>query len=381
MSAAMEKGLPDELSEYNREGTCAHAVSECRLANWLDASRDPADEKTVDGYTEFFNPEFDEFVRQYVDWVQVKIQEVWAQYGVENTVVLLEQRLHFAQWVPEGFGTGDVVILVPGKVFVIDLKFGQGVYVDGEDNEQLKLYALGAWGTYNALYDFDEVEVWIHQPRKDNVSGETISVHDISGLLTWAQELIVPRAAIAWAAYNGDRREASFSPGTHCNTGFCKARFTCAARARYHLELADRPYALDEPDHLGVEEMEEITVRADPLARWAKDVSRYLLEQADLGKVKLVNFKIVEGRSNRVIMDEIAAAQKLMSNGYAAADIYKPPALSNLTALEAIVGKKHLVEVLGDLLYKPPGAKKLSPVNDVAPAVPPKRQSLEDTYA
>ena len=30
MSAAMEKGLPDELSEYNREGTCAHAVSECR---------------------------------------------------------------------------------------------------------------------------------------------------------------------------------------------------------------------------------------------------------------------------------------------------------------------------------------------------------------
>lgn len=383
MAAAMEKGLADELSEYNREGTCAHAVSEVRLANWLfvDDDHEDIDEKKVaPDYAEFYNQAFSDYVDQYVNFVKAKIEELRAQHGATNVTVLLEQRLSFSKWVPEGFGTGDVVILVPKKVIVIDLKFGAGVFVDGEDNEQLKLYGLGAWSTYDILYDFDEVEVWIHQPRKDNVSGETIDVHDISGLLTWADELIVPRARIAWAAYNGDRSEARFNPGTHCNTGFCKARFSCAARARRNLELTEMPFSLDEPDTLTVDQMEVVTAMNPTFAKWASDVEKYLLKMADLGAVKLKKYRLGYGRSNRTIPDVEGAAFQLMTNGYAASDIYETPQLRGITALEALVGKAKFAELLKDHIKKPDGAKKLVPIGDPAPSAQPKRQSAEEAF-
>jgi Protein of unknown function (DUF2800) len=385
MSAAMEKGRPDDGSDYAREGTCAHGVAEARLDCWLRGANSPDEERgereqSVPDYAEFYNAKFSDYVDQFVGFVKTKVTELRQQHGTKNVTVLLEQRLRFDKWVPEGFGTGDVVIIVPQKIIVVDLKFGAGVFVDGEDNEQLKLYALGAWDTYDILYDFDEVEVWIHQPRKDNVSGETISVHDINGLLAWADELIVPRAKIAWAAYNGDRSEARFNPGTHCNTGFCKARFTCAARARKNLELTEMPFSLDEPDTLTVDQMERVTTLNPTFAKWAKDVESYLLKQADLGAVQLKLYRLGYGRSNRVITDVPAAAQALMKEGFAAKDIFEDPDLRGITALEDLVGKKKLAEVLGELIKKPDGAKKLVPIGDPAPSAQPKRQSAEEAF-
>lgn len=385
MAAAMEKGLSDEVSEFNREGTCAHAVCEARIAYSLDnGGKDLGPEAeallAIPDYDEFFDQEFDEFCDEYVCWVLEKIEALRNQHGAKNVTVMLEQRLRFDRWVPEGFGTGDVVIIVPGRIIVIDLKFGRGVFVDGEDNAQLKLYGLGAWSTYDVLYDFDDVEVWIHQPRKSNVSGEVIDVKEIRGLLTWADEFIKPRAAIAWAAYNGDRTDARFHPGDHCNSGFCKARFNCAARARYQLELGDMPQALDEPDTLTVDQLEEITERADGLAKWAGDVAEFLLKQADLGQVALKKFKLGYGRSNRQITDEAKAASVLILSGFAADDVYKAPALANLGTLEKLVGKTKLATLLKEFIVKPTGAKKLVPIGDAAPAAQPRRQSAEEAF-
>jgi hypothetical protein len=376
MSAAASADIPEEESNYAREGTCAHAVAEHRLRAWLGHEQLLLEDSLPD-YAEFFNAEFDEYVNEYVGWVAAKITELRAQHGEKSVTVLLEQRLRFDKWVPEGFGRGDVVIIVPNKIIVADLKYGAGVYVDGENNSQLRLYGLGAYETYQILYDFEEIEVWIHQPRKQNVSGETINVEDA---LTWADELVRPRAAIAWAAYNGDRTDARYHPGEHCNSGFCPARFTCAARARYQLELGDMPQALDEPDHLTVDQLEAVTDRADGLAKWAKDVAAYLLKQADLGQVKLSRFKLGYGRSNRVITDVPAAAQALMKEGFAAKDIFEDPDLRGITALEDLVGKKKLAELLADHITKPDGAKKLVPIGDPAPSAQPKRQSAEEAF-
>ena len=382
LAPAMEKGLPDELSEFNREGTCAHAVGEFRLAGWLDQFhlQDFTTESQVPDYDEFFDEAFDDYVQEYVDFVIGKVAELREQHGEANVVVLLEQRLDFSKWVPEGFGTGDVVIIVPGKVIVIDLKFGQGVFVNGEDNEQLKLYGLGAFDRYSAVFDLDEVEVWIHQPRKSNVSGETIRVADIGGLITWAEQLVAPRAAIAWAAYNGDRSKARFHPGSHCSSGFCKARFNCAARARFELEAGDLPYVLNEPDTLSVEQLEGLVGRAEGVAKWVGDCKRYLLSQAEQGLAVLSRFRLGEGRSNRRITDVPAAAALLMGAGHAAGDIYKDPKLRSLGELEALVGKKKLAELLLDVIVKPPGKATLVPVESKAPSVEPRKTSVEQDF-
>jgi hypothetical protein len=378
LSAAIEQAFPDEASEYAREGTCAHGVFECRLRSQLLG--ETVDETQTPDYAEFFNAEFSGHVQSSVDFVVKRVEELRAQHGRDSVTILLEQRLDFSRWVPQGFGTGDVVVIVPGRVVVMDYKHGAGVYVSGENNEQIRLYALGAYDRYHILYDFEEVEVWILQPRKDNTSGESLRVDDLTGLLTWADELVRPRATIAWAAVEGDRTNASFAPGEHCASTFCRARFQCAARARYMLEAADKSYALKEPDTLTIEQLEEVVERADLAVKWLSDVKSYLLKQAEAGRVQLQRFELVEGRSNRTISDTKEAAAVLMKNGFSATDIYKDPELKGLTMLEKLVGAKKLTELLGNILHKPAGKPTLAPRGSGKKAVEvtPKKSAAQE---
>lgn len=358
MSAYMERDIEDEDSDYSREGTCAHAVAETRLRNYLGEGPHD-DESLVPDYSEFYNREFSDHIDTYVEYVIKTIEECRKKYGAKNVVVMLEQRLDFSQWVPEGFGTGDVVIIMPGRVIVIDLKFGQGVRVT--DKGQLRLYGLGAYHAYHLLYDFSQVEVVIHQPRLSNVAAETLDVEGPEGILAWADELVVPRAAIAWAALHGDFSQARFSPGEHCSSGFCKARFKCAARARYMLEAAEQPWSLRDPEELTPEQLERVYDRAAIATKWMGDVKSYLVKSASRGLIELSRYEVVEGRSNRVVRDPVKAAHVLIHNGYKPGEIYKDPELVNLTQLEKLVGAKNLTELLGDLLHKPPGAPTLAP--------------------
>lgn len=371
MSPYLERDIEDEDSDFSREGTCAHGVAEARLSAWLGV---PKDETKVEDYAEFYNAEFSSYVQDFVDYCIGRVEQAREKHGADNVTVLLEQRLDFSEWVPEGFGTGDVVVITPGKVIVVDLKFGKGIRVEGKANGQLRLYGLGAYSMYNLLYDFNEVEVVIHQPRLDNVGGDTLLVQGPQGVLTWAEELVRPRAAVAWAALHGDFSQARFAPGTHCNEAFCKARYTCAARARFMLTLAEQPFSLDEPDSLTVEQLEEVVDKADMAVKWASDCKSYLLKQANEGKLELQRYELVEGRSIRSITKPTEAAHVLIHNGFRAADIYKEPELANLGSLEKLVGAKRLSELLGNLLQKPAGKPTLALRGSGRTAVEPRPQ-------
>jgi hypothetical protein len=394
MAAAMEDGMPDDTTVFAREGTFGHRVAELMLRCWLSGN-DGADVEELNELVhpecnpdakQFWTPEFRQHVRTFVDFVIEKAGQLRAQHGEKNVQVLLEQRLSFRRWVPEGFGTADVVIIVPGKIIVIDLKMGAGVFVDGENNGQIRLYGLGAYERYRVLYDFDEIEVWIHQPRKDNVSGEVLPVEGVRGVLEWAEQVVVPRARVAWAARlavkNGEPLEptgARFSPGEHCSNAFCKARFVCAARARYMLEAAEMPGALEPPHKLRVDQLEAVVHKASLAARWLRDVETYLVEEAAAGRVRLKTYKVVPGRSVRQITDVQKAAAVLIKNGYAPAKIYKDPELVGLTALEKLVGPKKLSNLLGDLLRKPPGSPILAPLDSPPVSLPP-RETATQTF-
>lgn len=405
MAPAMEHGLPDEDSDFSREGTYGHKLFELRLRCFLggndgadvEAASAACDPEQCPEAAEFLTKEFSDHVDEAVNYTIRRIEEFYAAYGAENVTVLLEQRLDFSRWVPAGFGTGDVVIIVPGRIIVIDLKMGAGYYVDGVDNSQLKLYALGAWVRYDMLYDFAEVEVVIHQPRKDNVTGEVI---DVGQLLLWADKEVMPRAHLAWAILQakiegednwqrvsftvnaGPTVYAEFVPGEHCSSGFCKARFTCPARLQKHMSLADEDFALAEPDTLTIEQLEDVAERAQTLAEWANDVRAYLLRQANDGKVTLQRYVLAEGRSNRVIKDPVAAGAELQRHGFSAKDIYKDPELIGITALEKLVGAAKLREVLGELIEKPKGATTLAlATSKNATIVAPRRESADMDFA
>ena len=255
-SAALEAELPDVSSPYAEEGTHAHTLAEIRLRQALGERV-----RLPNGFreSEYYSEAMEGYVEEFVDLVLQRIAEHRATGS--DPLVYFEQRLDFSRWVPEGFGTGDVVIISDLGVEVIDLKYGQGVPVSAVGNPQLRLYGLGAYDRYGLLYDISHIIMTIVQPRLDSVSTETLKAEE---LIEWAETYVRPRAKLAWEG------KGEFIAGEHCQ--FCKLRATCRARAEANLELAKADFALQDPPTLSVEEIGEVLTRADELVRWANDV-------------------------------------------------------------------------------------------------------------
>lgn len=364
-SARLELEFPEKTSEYAEEGHFAHALAELKLSRAIANTTKPSVFKkrlAEMRQDPMFSPAMEEYIDQYVNLVS----EIFltAKKQCSDTLVLLEQRLNFSQWVPEGYGTGDVVIITDDTLEVIDLKFGKGIPISAVNNPQTRLYGLGAISTYGMLYDFSKIRMTIIQPRLDSISTEELTVEE---LLTWAEEDLKPKAQLAFSG-KGD-----FNAGEHCQ--FCRAKATCRARAEANLELAK--YEFQKPPLLDDDKIAEILAQADLLQAWVNDVKTYALEQArDHGK-KWPGWKLVEGRSNRTYTNVDAVAEALIAAGYTEESIFKK-SLLGITEMEKVLGKKKFGELLAELIIKPPGKPVLVPESDSRPEINSLQSAIED---
>ena len=334
----------DVSSEFAVQGTDAHSLCEYKVKKSLgQKEEDPTENLT------YFNQEMADCSDMYAQYVMEQVQKT--KEKCKDPIVLVEQRLDFSKWVPEGFGTGDCVIVADETLTVIDFKYGVGILVEAENNPQMMCYALGALKLFDGIYDISEVSMTIFQPRRDNVSTYTISKKE---LLKWADEVLSPAAQLA------AKGEGEFKAGSHCQ--FCKVKATCRKRAEYNLELAR--YDFEMPANLEDEEIEVILSKADELVSWVGDIKEYALQQAVSGK-EWTGWKLVEGRSNRRYVNETAAADKVQSAGY---DPYEHKVLG-ITAMTKLLGKTKFEELLGGLIEKPQGKPTLVPVSDKRPAM------------
>ena len=343
-SALLCSKAGDTASEFALQGTDAHSLCEHKLKTALgQKSKDPAEN------LQYFDEEMADCSDMYAQYVLEQLEA--AKEKCKDPIVLIEQHLDFSKWVPEGFGTGDCVIVSDETLTVIDFKYGVGILVEAEKNPQMMCYALGALALFDGIYDITEVAMTIFQPRRDNISTYTISKEE---LLKWADEVFSPAAQLA---ANG---EGEFKAGSHCQ--FCKVKATCRKRAEYNLELAR--YDFEMPANLEDEEIEVILSKADELVSWVGDIKEYALQQAVSGK-EWTGWKLVEGRSNRRYVNETAAADKVQSAGY---DPYEHKVLG-ITAMTKLLGKTKFEELLGGLIEKPQGKPTLVPVSDKCPAM------------
>lgn len=341
-SALLCAGIPDKSSTYSMEGTDAHSLCQYLVLKALGRrARDPTEDLT------FYNAEMQSAAEGYRDFVMEQVEE--AQKLCADPFVAVEQRLDFSRWVPEGFGTGDCVIVADGLIHIIDFKYGVGVMVSAEKNTQLMCYALGAYYAYGTLYDIDAVKLSIYQPRREHVETYEMKLFD---LLTWADKVLVPAAKLARVG------EGKFTAGPHCQ--FCKVKASCRERANYNMELAK--YEFDNPDLLSDEDIEEILQKVDQLVSWAGDVKDYALDQALNGK-HYRGYKVVEGRSTRKYSDEHKVAAIVEAAGY---DPYNQK-LKGITAMTSELGRKRFNELLGSYVYKPQGKPVLVPDSDKRP--------------
>lgn len=343
-SARLEQEFADYETEAAAEGTAAHALCEHKLRKALKMrSRKPVSPYDCD--------EMDAYTDGYVEFVMEAVAE--AKQNCADPLVLIEQRLDFSCYVPDGFGTGDCLIIADKLLHIIDFKYGQGILVEAEQNPQMMLYALGALRLFDSLYDIESVAMTIYQPRRENVSTWTMPVAD---LMEWAKTTLVPKAELA---YKGD---GEYAPGAWCQ--FCKAAVKCRARAESKLQLAKYEFA--QPPLLSDEEIEEILGKLDDLTKWANEIAAYAQDAAVNHGKAWQGFKLVESRTNRKYADEAAVIEAANAAGYQ--DIFKKSLIS-ITEMERLMSKKTFAEILGGLVIKPQGKPTLVPVSDKRPAI------------
>lgn len=352
-SARLEETFPDSTSEAANEGTLAHELAEAKLRNYFY----PADfgKRKLSNFikkakeNELWQDEMLEHTDTYLDY----IKSIALSYKTEPTV-LIERKVDYSEYAPEGFGTADCILISGGTLHVIDFKYGKGVPVSAEKNPQLMMYALGACVAYQLLYPIKEVRLSVVQPRLDDVSTWMCTIHELLG---WG-EFVKTQASLAWDG------QGDFAPGED-TCRFCRAKAQCRARSDYNVQLA---FPLEElPPLITAEEAgERLAVMVD-VVKYQKDLQEWALSECLAGHT-VPGWKAVEGRSLREWTDQEEAFKTLKENNIEEALLYEKKPLT-LAQVEKAVGKKEFAEIAGSFVIKPPGKPTLVKESDKREAI------------
>lgn len=366
-SVQMEAGLPDSSSSFADEGTAAHALAAHCLQLGIDTNHALAQDGVEERLLHYVDEDMLIHAQTYIDnvWVVVK--------GLADARLMVERRLPITDYVPDGFGTCDVIVIGVDPIsklvvgYVIDLKYGKGVPVDAAGNEQLRLYALGAEQEYGFIYGVQQWRLMIAQPRLDVWSTEVIEAEE---LRAWGK---TAKAAAAEAL----RPTAELIPSDKA-CRWCKAKAICRARADQALEAARTEFevievrepALPKPQALTLEQIGAVLPRLPMLSDWISSVEEHAFKLAMEGQ-HVPGHKLVEGRSNRQWADRAAVVQRLTQNGLAESLLYKPGALIGIPEAEKLLKtiNRDPVGALSGIVVKPPGKPALVPDSDPRPPI------------
>lgn len=343
-SALLNAIVPDKATSYAQEGSEAHLLCEFEIKKALGVLMD--DPRST---LQYYDKEMQECADDYRDYVMAQLAK--AKETCQDPLICIEQKLDYSRWVPQGFGTGDCLIVSDGTMHVIDFKYGVGVKVPAQMNPQMLCYGLGALDTFGDLYSIDTVILTIYQPRRAHIDTFTISK---DALLKWAEEVLAPAAKLA-AAGKGE-----FSVGDWCT--FCKIKGSCRARAKVNMSLKNCEWM--EAATLDPESVAQMLPEVDGLISWAEDFKKEALDMA-IGGTPIPHYKLVEGRANRTYADSNEVATVVEKAGY---DPYEKK-IKTVTAMQKMLGKNEFNELLKDLIIKPQGKPTLVPESDPRPAM------------
>ena len=365
-----EEQFPNGTSDYAEEGSLAHSICElyARKHFTVMTNRKFNSELKKLQAKPHYSDEMLKTAEKYVDYLREK-----AMSYPTTPYVTFEVKVDFSDYVPEGFGTCDCVMIGGDTLHITDYKHGKGVEVSAEENPQMRLYALGALKMFAPVFgdSIKKVSMGICQPRiTDDESEDGMTVEE---LREWG-EGIKPRAK---EAYDGP---GTFCPGEHCR--FCKGKAQCRARADQNTAFEDfKDFAIEGkaapelqalspetraviglPPMLSDAEIGELLVRAEGLVQWYKDLCEYATQNILNGK-EIPGWKVVAGKSNRAFKDVEEAFSKVIEAGYDEALLYERKPIT-LTGVESLLGKAKFETLLKDCVHKPLGKPTLVPLSD-----------------
>lgn len=333
----LEKAVPKRPQNfYGAEGVIAHQIMAERILNKMTI---------LGGHTVAEKGFQIEVTEEMLDHVMVYVELVrnlWEQWDtvpeVERRVYIDKQRMLA--------GTADTFFVVPyNRIIVLDFKYGQGVIVDVEDNEQCKSYALGALLSLSEdeIDEIPIVELIIVQPRA--YSGEKIKRWEMptKELLKWKNVLIetVDKAL---------EPDAPLTPGEWCQ--FCSGAPHCPTLSKQTLELTKRAFGEVEPPvkSLTPEEISSILDKEKLIRNWLDSVEEYAEEIASKG-TKIPGYMLEPKYGNRKWISEEAVYKFAGENDIFFEDITVKK-LKSPAQLEKLIGKLNK-ELLKPLIENP----------------------------
>lgn len=333
-------------------GTLLHALSAERLTPGY-SPRDVGTVDTIDGHRI-------EVTQEHIDAVEFYVETVREDSRLGDEIFIEVPLLEPLQAIDYQLGgTADAVRFRPstGELRVFDAKFGSGVYVDVNDNKQMKMYALGAMLKLDR--PVKTVICTIVQPLFEGarpVRDYKFEAHEIMSFVADVRE----------AAIETRKPDAKLVAGEHCK--FCPAAATCP-------ELEKRQTALVAADFSNLPSV--------PLAKLAealkfiplvkeriKAIEEHAYAEAQKGEIP--GFKLVDKRPTRRWKDESAVGTWADANNVMP---YAPLELLSPAQMEKKVGKG-AKEKLADLIESKSSGTVLVPAEDDRP--PAKRITAAD---
>lgn len=361
-SARLEENIPSTGSAASEEGTVAHELAEHAIRKYLAGEYTPLlDELPVPDEirnNRYYSSEMERYVTDYVCYV-CDIYEL-----EEGAIMSIERKFDLTTYVPECFGSCDCAIVGNTVLNIIDLKYGKGVQVDANGNSQLMMYAIGVLNSLEPHHraKIEKVRMHIAQVRLGNYSVFEMSAQDLTH---WAIHVLRPTAEKAFAG------QGETKVGAHCK--FCKFKAPCRAQRD---ALVNEFETHGETKALSLEEIGDILNKADMFSDWLASVKQFAMSEALSGK-HVNGWKLVEGRSARVIKDEAEALKRLTEAGFDRETLINTK-IKGIGDLERTVGKKPLTVLLDGLIIKPQGAPTLAPESDKREPIQPTLDMFEE---
>ena len=261
----------------------------------------------------------------------------------------IETRVGFGDFLPGVFGSTDLLGRIGKRAIVLDWKFGDGVLVSAEENEQLLFYAAAAMRTEESKWVFEgatEIECIIVQPP------------EIRRWVTTPQRVALFEQELRRAVHESHSEAASMAAGDHCR--WCAAKPICPKMTGQVERVLQTKLQALPIDQIAIQ-----LEQADAIESYIKDLRTLATQMLEHG-VRVPGFKLVAKRGTRQWSSEDAVDAWVDANGLTK-EAYESK-LRSPAQMEKVL-KKYKKELPPELVVSISSGSTLAADSDSRPAV------------
>lgn len=330
---------PRPSSKYADEGTLLHNI----ISEVLETDKAPIEFLGMKYNDVVFTKELlEDKLFPALDLLDVVDPKKEMEYATET-------RVGFGDFLPDVFGSTDLLGRIGSRAIVLDWKFGSGVAVEAEENPQLMFYAAAAMRTDASKWVFEgatEIECIIVQPP------------EIKRWVTTPERIKQFEQELKFAVQQAQKPNAPLEHGEHCR--WCAAKPVCPKMTG----AVDRALK-SQIDQLDVVHIGGYLKNADLLEQWITDLRALAHQVLESGK-EVPGWKLVAKRATRQWVDEEAAA-KALAQDMSHDEMYTQKLVSPAQAEKIL--KKAKKELPANQVVAISSGSTLAPVDDPRPAV------------